>query len=491
MHATHIIYDRYLAAISAVELAPHAPLRVPQTAQIETFETPYALLQETWTDGWNAAVFAEIFHLLGRPVERVSVPVGSDRVARTSGSSLRMRLSPLRALLSRLLLGFCASRHPRLLFSAAYHFTLKDVSRLRFAVDGLKGVRRVEWSPLRPGLVDEVAREELSELGGETRFERVFVRLLPRLIPRSLIEEYPAVCDASQRLLGSSPLHCVVDGLSDPSPPLCEFIGRSADAGKNIVTVQHGGGYGTFATRSVERLDIGLAGQFWSWGWVDADGARSIHPMPSPHLSRLRDTWRGGTWISLIGCGFPRYAYRLMSCPISDQFARQRALFAAYVGAVSPALRARMRFKPYPRDYGWGPLPKELGMLPTDVPGRARAWEWIRSSHLAVVGYPDTTFVESLVLDAPTIGIWDDELWEIRPSAREAFDRLKEVGVVYHDAVSAAARTEELYGAASAWWQSDDVQIARLHFIESFGLNRPDWKSCWIERVSQLTSEKP
>jgi putative transferase (TIGR04331 family) len=89
-------------------------------------------------------------------------------------------------------------------------------------------------------------------------------------------------------------------------------------------------------------------------------------------------------------------------------------------------------------------------------------------ARVAVVTYPDTPFIEAMLLGVPTIGLWPSALWELRDDAREPFDLLKEVGVIFEDPVAAAARLDVAAIDPEAWWGSADVQAARRAFLARF-----------------------
>ena len=103
--------------------------------------------------------------------------------------------------------------------------------------------------------------------------------------------------------------------------------------------------------------------------------------------------------------------------------APSRVRFAGSVQTAHHAL-ALKRF-PYYADVE---SEREPALEALRAPAAARrdlATDWMAKARLVVVPYADTPFIESMVMGAPTVGLWDPELWELRDDARPAFDALE------------------------------------------------------------------
>ena len=101
----------------------------------------------------------------------------------------------------------------------------------------------------------------------------------------------------------------------------------------------------------------------------------------------------------------------------------------------------------------------ELAALPHDGPVRSRhAVDWMAHAALVVVSYPDTPFIEALLIGTPTIGLWPTRRWPLREDAREPFARLARLGVVFDDPDAAAAQLDAVAADPGAWWRRADVR---------------------------------
>jgi putative transferase (TIGR04331 family) len=101
-----------------------------------------------------------------------------------------------------------------------------------------------------------------------------------------------------------------------------------------------------------------------------------------------------------------------------------------------------------------------------------------------VVTYPDTTFIEAMVMNSPTIGLWNPDHFEMAADAAPYFDAFVKQGVVYSDPVSAARQLERVYDSAGDWWAAERIQSARRDFIGRFGRS-----GNWIREWGALLNE--
>jgi putative transferase (TIGR04331 family) len=111
----------------------------------------------------------------------------------------------------------------------------------------------------------------------------------------------------------------------------------------------------------------------------------------------------------------------------------------------------------------------------------------MRGARLAVVSYPDTPFIEAMLIGVPTIGLWDPQLWGMRNDAAPHFERLERLGVIHSDPERCAAKVREVYESADAWWGSPEIAAARAAFLERFAV-AGDWRGDWAATLRELLS---
>lgn len=471
----HALYDRYLLACDARRLAPDAILSVPDTT-LQPPSTTARALDRLISDTGNLGIFSLVFRALGLPVIRKpfhqQLPIGSRSLRSTAESVLRKAKRVAHRWLAR-------PSGMRLLVSVS-HMNIADVVRMAMQVPGLRVPIQSALADEEPFSTDWTRRESLRQLSARSEFERMFVQVLPDLMPVTMVENYENVVRSSHASFGDRTVPVVFTYFQEPA---LEFTARARAAGVSVSMYQHGGGYGQYRTYPIERYHVAKGHTFLSWGWLGS----SIKPLPSPHLSRLRDSHRGSHHIVLIEVCMPKYVHRIHSKPQGHD-GRLDAHMAEFVDNLVPALRASVMFKPVPDRFESVRHPTLEALARQCSKPSSSAYAWMRKARLAVVTYPETSFIEALTLNVPTIGLWDFSLYEMRPEAQPYFDALQKSGIIYSDPKEAAQKVADVYECATSWWNSEEVQSARLAFLERFGLASRDWRHRWVRYLKELAA---
>lgn len=476
LDTVHALYDRYLLACDARRLAADACLTVHDDP-IQPPSTTLEACERIVSDAGNLIIFSLVFRTLGLGVVQKQIPRPLPMTSRVLRSTAQSLLTKAKNIVNRWRV---RPSRMRLLVSVP-HMNMADFAYLAARVPDIR-------KPILSALTAEASfstdwprREILRHLTSRSEFEHMCVQLLTHLMPATMVENYEAVVRASHSSLGERAVPVVFTYLQEPA---LEFVARARSAGASVSMYQHGGGYGQYRTYPIERYHVAEGHTFLSWGWQGP----TVRPLPSPHLSRLRDSYRGGSRIVLLEVCMPKYVYRFHSKPIC-QGDRLTAHMVNFVECLPDHVRKKLVLKPVPGFEGYevtrSPVLEQLRQWPE----RPRwAYQWMRNARLAVITYPETSFIEALTLNVPTIGLWDFSLYEMRPEAQPYFDALQKSGIIYSDPKEAAQKVADVYGCATSWWNSEEVQSARLAFLERFGLASRDWRRRWVRYLKELAA---
>lgn len=488
-----IVLDRTLYLATAAELAPGAPV-LARSGGLAPEASMIASVSAGRSESFNEALMAQLADRLGLPMQALPARPRADTPTSATGRVIASRPAHIlanassvvpRALAHVLLAGF---RGRRLAMVGLNSLSLRQLIALNRAVPGVRvaprrivpGLSRVDLGgpagehPERSllGTSDDPAGGDRALLEG----------LLPHLVPRSLVEGYQAVVDASRRLYGP-PANVLHGNYSYDELPN-EFAARSVAAGLRLGFSQHGGCADTLEVAPAERFELRPGSLRLSWG--RSEGARGV---PNPYVQRLAGTHRGGDLVVLVEALAPpdTYVMRFTSVPLGNQVLLEQERQLRFVERLGPRVRPATVLKRFPGADAASARPPALGRLP--VPrrlARRPAVEWMRHARVVVVTYPDTPFIEAMALGAPVIGLWSRELWGMRDDAREVFDALTALGVVHDDPKAAAELLEDVYPRAQSWWSSPDIRAARAAFLERFALVG-DWLGPWADAARELT----
>jgi putative transferase (TIGR04331 family) len=478
VHVVSAIADRWLFCRAAAELVPGRPVLV-RTMPDPPADTA-AAIDRLRTDAGNAALLATLAPHLGLRTRLKHADPASPDSHRARRASLRDLARALPRLIAGQALGGLPRR--RIAIVGLTRMTALDLLRLEGRVRGLARVPRRILTPRRPShpSADRQARSRLIEDGSVDPLGRLVLQAMPDLLPRSLLEGMAETRRASRQLYGK-PV-CALVGSYSIDEVQNEFLARCRAAGKRIAFAQHGGMYLQSTVNAQERLELETGTTFLSWG----GRGRGAVPTPSPYLERLRDSYRGGTRITIVEPLEPPDAYvlRFAGHPQGNQAYEPAAMLAGLVERLPASRRTHLVLKRFPNPTGPPNRPPSLEALPFEGP-RGGAAAWMASSRLTVIPYLDTPFIEALVIGTPTVGLWNPRRWPLLEEVRPILERLREVGVVHADSASAAVHIDQVYDDVEAWWGQAPVRRARADFIRRFAVPG-DWLSSWSERLREL-----
>lgn len=257
-----------------------------------------------------------------------------------------------------------------------------------------------------------------------------------------------------------------------------------AEAGERLFSAQHGGGYGNLALFSfIDALEYPHDG-FISWGWREHPGhqARGI-PLPSPYLSKFRRTPSGRN-IIFVGAFMSPYFYRLDSRPQPTQFAAYAGDKLQFLAALSPAVQSDIFYRPFPSQPG---TYDDAAFMRANRPD-AKFCEGdlhpqLMGARLVVLDNPGTTLNITMAANVPTLAFWDPAIWEMTAESEKLFDRLRAVGILHNDPVSAARHLNAISDDVAAWWNATETQTARQAWAQEFARASPRWRREWISAL--------
>ncbi len=363
------------------------------------------------------------------------------------------------------------------------HLTLASRGRVQ-RLEGL-GALSTLGDTSTPTNHDAALRRALQALPVQDAFGRIVLATLPETLPWQVLEGYRAGCEGAARLpQPAKPPKLIVSDIGWYFDEAFKFwAAAQAERGARLVGHQHGGGYGDRLWDTGEGLERALTDRFISWGW---EGARVV-PLPAPRLS-ARHKRRGerndreatqGT-VLWVGNGVPRYGYTLESAPKSSQYLAYVAWQQDFLRALPEHAKRRLRYRPYPRAYGWDEVARLRAVYPDlqlDSGGDFLAR--LAECSVFITDNLNTTFLQALALDTPTLLFWDAERYALRAERLPHYGALRRAGILVDSPEAAAAGLARLL-ETPAWWRSPAVQRARRTFCEHAARADKHWPRAWL-----------
>lgn len=491
LHYVHFLYDRYITLQYARELYGRLKTVVVNPS---SYKTPVdtmdfvTLAYVESSDLFNLQLYSQILKALGlNSIIGKTVCPSPERqggAADPTGevAAVRSLIRVVREVAKRALI---RATKPRVMLGGV-GLNHRDLFRLVRAM-AFRG-----WAVPLPETIrcevkvrDEAMRGYLGDIPTTDEFTSVVIRTLPLNLPLVYLEGYTNFRNTCLKMWPSVP--GVLVSSDWYYNEVFKFLAAEfGERGSRLVSVQHGGGYGTSKVLPQERHELSITDRFLSFGWSDGQGNRIIRPVPHPRFVPLaaQDGRCGGAPkdIVLVTTSHPRYPFRFESHPVG-QFDAVLEWRRRFIQTLLPAHRAQLVVRLHPQDFGWCQeqrLVETCGPLRFDN-GKMSFRQLIRQTRLVVIEYCGTAYLEALATNIPTVLFWDPQHWEVRDEAAPYFEDLRKVGILWDSPEAAAAKVAEIYDDPSAWWQSEAVQEVRQRFVDRYALGRADWVDCWVK----------
>ncbi|TPW22053.1 MAG: hypothetical protein FD126_59, partial [Elusimicrobia bacterium] len=336
---------------------------------------------------------------------------------------------------------------------------------------------------------DPARRAGLTAFKSGARYAALAAALLPRQLPTLFLEGHQTFRDG---LLARWPrlprlLLTSVGWYSNETFKL--LAAEATENGAVLVGSQHGGGYGMMDPILSEAHERKTADRYFTWGWTDAQypGAELVAlPSPKMHYPAVRKRPRTGSWL-LVSTSLYRYPYScyFANAPAAHRFDEQIEDRARFLRGLDDKTRASARVRLHHADLGWGHrarLSDEFRALTFDSdpkPWTARAGDF----DLVVVDHPQTSILECLARDVPSLFFWNPALWRMRPEAGPSLDGLRKAGILFDSPEAAALELPAALADPRAWWGRPEKRAACAAFCERHARSSPDWLAQWTKAL--------
>jgi putative transferase (TIGR04331 family) len=312
-----------------------------------------------------------------------------------------------------------------------------------------------------------------------------FLKLISQMIP----DQIPAIY-----IEGYFDQKKLVENLSWPKKPSVIFTAVSwmdddvfkfwaaikKNQGASLVIAQHGGSFGMAKTSFYEDHQLSISDYFLSWGWKRG----GMNTLPWNNIKLVEDVFQYNPKGKALMAEMiiPKYSFHLTSSPISrgqwlDYFRDQCDFIKEFPEAMQRQLIVRLFSNVKERKTrGVGCEERWLSQnfnVEYDF-GEYPFSEALSRSRIVISTYNATVYLESLSRNIPTLIFWNKNHWELRNGVVKYFDLLESAGIFFGDPKAAAQQLCRIWDDIPAWWNSKEVQDARLKFCKNFSNTSKD-----------------
>ncbi|MBF0543343.1 MAG: hypothetical protein HQM08_02860 [Candidatus Riflebacteria bacterium] len=267
-------------------------------------------------------------------------------------------------------------------------------------------------------------------------------------------------------------------------------IAFSEEKGENVIVTQHGGGYGTSQIFPIASEIEFKHFAFLSWGWRrQEDYLGNIIPLPSPFLSQFSGKHKKRNEVLIeVGNKMNLFLFRLQSNLLqSNEQIRYRKSKEQFFNQISPHIFRNTLYRPYPE--GPGCL-KDISFFKRKFPNlqicEGNLHSQLLECKLAVIDHPGTTLNISLAANCPTICFWEPKAFHMCRQSSHLFENFKKCGILFENGALAARKVNEIWENVQDWWQTKEIQMARLDWCHQYALTSKFWWIDWIKFLWNL-----
>jgi len=309
-------------------------------------------------------------------------------------------------------------------------------------------------------------------------YENAFSKLIQLHLPVEFLEGFSSLRECAKKYKYKA-LYTAIAMTSGSSTPI-NFIAAEWHGKTKLLTHQHGGGIGLEKVNISEAYSRSVSDSFYTWGWEE--DKKTIPLSTAMRIQSIEVEARRG--ILLKVSAYPRYVYRIMYQHMSLQ---NIELFNQTIRFVDLIKHLDLDVSCCRWDYGWQ-LKRRFIERGVPVLDRCRH-DATYALHTA--NYLQTSWLETMAADIPTICFFDPNVSVFREKAQQHIDALEGVGILHRSPESAAAKVMEVCIDPQHWWQKDEVRVARKAFVGQYACLRDGWQEEWHREFERQIREIP
>ena len=325
--------------------------------------------------------------------------------------------------------------------------------------------------PLIPVSVDLKSREKFTiSSDNYVGFEKFVRDLLPEMIPTCYLEGYVQLNRQIESLSWpSKPSFIFTSNNFDTDEIFKAWTGSKVEDGVPYFVAQHGNNYGTMQG-ILNMPELTAVDNFFSWGWTN----RNTKIIPAFVLKTynldLKTRDNGG--LLLLTLHVPPLVSPLRAGDEYFEFGIYQDQQFRFVAALPIEIQKELTVRlhdgwinsRWSDDKRW----RDYDLSMTLDPGTRPVKNIIAKNRLAVHSYDSTGILEGLASNIPTLCFWNGGLDHLLPSAKPYYELLRGAGILADSPEHAAHLVSKYWANIDEWWESEQVQSARVIFCEQY-----------------------
>ncbi|MDH5524794.1 MAG: LIC12162 family protein [Desulfobulbaceae bacterium] len=382
-------------------------------------------------------------------------------------------------------------------FAGSIYLSLWDQIRLQSSLGQVPYLYHGEKMVFSPQAANVNMRGDLTFPVCADPFKQLLNELLPEQIPMIYVEHYR---EMHKRVMAISPKapKVVITAFTVNYRRCFEFWAsyHAEKSGTKLVVSQHGGGYGTSRHIVLDDHFTRAFDRYYTWG-SDLDGNYKVKPMPSLRLWKTNkeldssDPSGSVMWVATTVSRYLKFAESGLvgGGHMLVYFDEQRKFYEALTDEVRELLLWRYfadLWEDKDRFMDFAPNLKIQRSIKKQLGKESNFISELKKCRIAIHTANETTYLETLSANFPTLVFWNPVYFEVRESLQSEFDELLNAGILHYTPESAAEKLNEICFDITTWWESDVVQNARKRFCRALACTNEGWLAEWVNELKEI-----
>ena len=329
---------------------------------------------------------------------------------------------------------------------------------------------------LTPQPINESLRDQINlSLGSTGGFAEFLAKSVSRHLPTVYLEGFKNLTEQtfSENILTKPPRAIFTNTLLHRSEQFKLWSATFVAQGKTkLFSGQHGGGYGV--SRFVgwsEEYELAVVDKFFSWARV-SNRKNTEACCVQVQLKEPTPANDGNLLVVLGPVTRNSDIYGMLVVQSNSNYFK---LLADFVRALPNHVLTQTLVRP--KNASVTRKPARVGAdqilnifdrnIEIDFGGQSLN-QRLAKSRLAVVTYNETTIPTNLMVNFPTIALWDPNYVRLNDRAAAVYEKLLKAKILFHSSTDAAQHISAIWSDVDSWWNSEIVQTARLNFCEHY-----------------------
>ena len=244
------------------------------------------------------------------------------------------------------------------------------------------------------------------------------------------------------------------------------YAALNAEIRSNYFIGQHGNNYGTF-NAYLPLIEEQTPNKFITWGWK----SHSNTHVSGFNLKNVGRKFTSNPEGGLLSVQYPLQINPMEINPFFNSELYLRDQFK-FINELNPKIQKSLTVRLSSTTEG--SLDNEKRKFMDSNPdinvdqGMGNYLNALSKNRLAVFSYDSTGLLENLSANIPTLAFWQFGLNHVNDDARAFYELLKDCGIIFFDPISAAQKINSIWDDVSSWWNSTDIQKARISFCNCY-----------------------